>query len=83
MPTSSKWLGHFRLVSTAGKKRLRSGRRYDVYRDPISDILYALDLNDHGAMKWKYEAKPSAIAQGVACCDFVTRRGLLERQDYF
>ena len=42
---------------------------------PYPNILYALDLNDHGAMKWKYEAKPSAIAQGVACCDFVTCGG--------
>ncbi|MGE5537713.1 MAG: methanol/ethanol family PQQ-dependent dehydrogenase [Gemmatimonas sp.] len=41
---------------------------------PYPNILYALDLTQPGApVKWKYEPKPSASAQGVACCDFVNR----------
>jgi PQQ-dependent dehydrogenase (methanol/ethanol family) len=41
------------------------------------NILYALDLkkttSDESLMKWKYEPKPAAAAQGVACCDLVNR----------
>ena len=41
---------------------------------PYPNILYALDLSKPGApLKWKYEPKPSAAAQGVACCDVVNR----------
>ena len=40
---------------------------------PYPNILYALDLNNGGAIKWKYEPKPAAAAQGVACCDVVNR----------
>jgi PQQ-dependent dehydrogenase (methanol/ethanol family) len=40
---------------------------------PYPNILYALDLTKPGSTKWKYEPKPSAAAQGVACCDFVNR----------
>lgn len=40
---------------------------------PYPNILYALDLNESGAVKWKYESKPAAAAQGVACCDVVNR----------
>jgi PQQ-dependent dehydrogenase (methanol/ethanol family) len=41
---------------------------------PFPNVLYALDLTQPGApMKWKYEPKPEAAAQGVACCDVVTR----------
>jgi hypothetical protein len=40
---------------------------------PYPNILYALDLGSNGAAKWKYEPKPSASAQGVACCDVVNR----------
>src|SRR5688500_2527229 len=42
---------------------------------PYPNILYALDLTpaNAGAMKWKYEPKPAAAAQGVACCDVVNR----------
>jgi glucose dehydrogenase len=41
---------------------------------PYPNILYALDLTQPGAPpKWKYEPKPAASAQGVACCDFVNR----------
>ena len=40
---------------------------------PFPNILYALDLKNHGACKWKYEPKPVSAAQGVACCDFVNR----------
>ncbi|MFC3204637.1 methanol/ethanol family PQQ-dependent dehydrogenase [Aquamicrobium soli] len=41
---------------------------------PYPNILYALDLTKPGApVKWKYEPKPEAAAQGVACCDVVNR----------
>lgn len=41
---------------------------------PYPNILYALDLTKPGApAKWKYEPKPIAAAQGVACCDLVNR----------
>jgi PQQ-dependent dehydrogenase (methanol/ethanol family) len=41
---------------------------------PFPNILYALDLTQPGApMKWKYDPKPLAAAQGVACCDVVNR----------
>jgi PQQ-dependent dehydrogenase (methanol/ethanol family) len=41
---------------------------------PYPNILYALDLTKPGApLKWKYEPKPEAAAQGVACCDTVNR----------
>jgi len=41
---------------------------------PYPDILYALDLTKPGApVKWKYEPRPEAAAQGVACCDVVNR----------
>jgi PQQ-dependent dehydrogenase (methanol/ethanol family) len=40
---------------------------------PFPNILYALDLKNGGAAKWKYEPEPAAAAQGVACCDLVNR----------
>ena len=41
---------------------------------PYPNYLYALDLSQPGApIKWKFEPKPDASAQGVACCDVVTR----------
>src|SRR5947209_16516133 len=40
---------------------------------PYPNILYALDLNKKGAVKWKYEPQPASAAQGVACCDVVNR----------
>jgi lanthanide-dependent methanol dehydrogenase len=40
---------------------------------PYPNILYALDLNNPGATKWKYEPDPVSAAQGVACCDVVNR----------
>jgi lanthanide-dependent methanol dehydrogenase len=41
---------------------------------PYPNYLYALDLTKAGApLKWKYDPKPAAAAQGVACCDLVNR----------
>src|SRR4051794_36650445 len=41
---------------------------------PYPNILYALDLAKPGApLKWQYNPKPEAAAQGVACCDVVNR----------
>jgi PQQ-dependent dehydrogenase (methanol/ethanol family) len=40
---------------------------------PYPNIVYALDLTNAGALKWKYEPVPSPAAQGVACCDVVNR----------
>ena len=38
---------------------------------PYPNIVYALDLRNNGAVKWKFEPQPAAAAQGVACCDVV------------
>jgi PQQ-dependent dehydrogenase (methanol/ethanol family) len=41
---------------------------------PWPNLLYALDLTKPGgALKWTYSPHPSASAQGVACCDVVSR----------
>ena len=41
---------------------------------PYPNYLYALDLSRPGAnVKWKFEPRPDAGAQGVACCDVVNR----------
>jgi lanthanide-dependent methanol dehydrogenase len=41
---------------------------------PYPNVLYALALDRPGApLRWKYEPKPSASSQGVACCDTVNR----------
>ncbi|MDB5545127.1 MAG: PQQ-dependent dehydrogenase, methanol/ethanol family [Hyphomicrobiales bacterium] len=41
---------------------------------PYPNILFALDLSKPGApIKWKYEPRPEAASQGVACCDVVAR----------
>src|SRR3954463_14575558 len=41
---------------------------------PYPNIVYAIDLTKPGgAVKWKFEPKPAAAAQGVACCDVVNR----------
>ncbi len=41
------------------------------------NYLYALDLEKavkgENPLKWKYDPKPQAAAQGVACCDLVNR----------
>ncbi len=44
---------------------------------PFPNTVFALDLSKPGApLKWKYEPKPEAAAQGVACCDVVNRGGV-------
>jgi len=41
---------------------------------PFPNHVYALDLGRPGApQKWRYDPKPVASAQGVACCDVVNR----------
>ena len=41
---------------------------------PYPNVVYALDLTKPGApVKWQFEPKPLAAAQGVACCDVVNR----------
>jgi lanthanide-dependent methanol dehydrogenase len=40
---------------------------------PYPNVLYALDLKQNGAVKWKYEPAPAPASQGVACCDVVNR----------
>ncbi len=37
------------------------------------NTVYALDLRRNGAIKWRYDPRPSSAAQGVACCDLVNR----------
>jgi PQQ-dependent dehydrogenase (methanol/ethanol family) len=41
---------------------------------PFPNHVYALDLTKPGApQKWRYDPKPVAAAQGIACCDVVNR----------
>ncbi|MCU1246882.1 MAG: PQQ-dependent dehydrogenase, methanol/ethanol family, partial [Acidobacteria bacterium] len=41
---------------------------------PFPNVLHALDLTKPGAsVKWKFDPKTDAAAQGVACCDVVNR----------
>ena len=40
---------------------------------PYPNQLYALDLKNNGAAKWRYDPAPDAASQGVACCDVVNR----------
>ena len=40
---------------------------------PYPNILYALDLEKGGTLKWSYLPEPSSASQGVACCDTVNR----------
>ncbi|MFC4308854.1 PQQ-dependent dehydrogenase, methanol/ethanol family [Steroidobacter flavus] len=41
---------------------------------PFPNILYAVDLKQPGGgLKWKFDPKPDASAQGVACCQPVIR----------
>jgi PQQ-dependent dehydrogenase (methanol/ethanol family) len=41
---------------------------------PYPNVVYALDLSQKGApLRWRFEPKPAAFAQGVACCDVVNR----------
>jgi len=40
---------------------------------PFPNVLYALDLEKNGALKWKFEPEVDRAAQGVACCDVVNR----------
>ncbi|PWC37865.1 methanol/ethanol family PQQ-dependent dehydrogenase [Azospirillum sp. TSO35-2] len=40
---------------------------------PFPNIVYALDLNENGRIKWKYEPKQESSVIPVMCCDTVTR----------
>ncbi len=40
---------------------------------PYPNYLFALDLANNGALKWRYEPNPARSSQGVACCDVVNR----------
>ena len=40
---------------------------------PFPNIVYALDLNDNGRIKWKYEPKQDPDVIPVMCCDTVNR----------
>jgi glucose dehydrogenase len=42
---------------------------------PYPNVLYALDLTKEkqGSVKWAFDPKAAAAAQGVACCDYVNR----------
>jgi len=42
---------------------------------PYPNTVYAFDLRqpNKAAVKWKFDPKPNASAQGIACCDVVNR----------
>jgi lanthanide-dependent methanol dehydrogenase len=51
---------------------------------PFPNYVYALDLTRPGApVKWMYDPKPPAAAQGVACCDVVNRGAVLDGSKLF
>src|SRR3954466_7140041 len=51
---------------------------------PFPNVMYALDLTQPGTpLKWKYEPKPIASAQGVACCDVVNRGAVYDSGTIF
>jgi PQQ-dependent dehydrogenase (methanol/ethanol family) len=51
---------------------------------PYPNVVFALDLGKPGApLKWKYEPKPVASAQGVACCDVVNRGAVYDHGRLF
>jgi lanthanide-dependent methanol dehydrogenase len=50
---------------------------------PYPNVLFALDLRNNGALKWKFEPEPSAAAQGVACCDVVNRGCFFDKDRIF
>lgn len=43
------------------------------FNTPFPNIVYALDLNNDGAIKWKYEPKQDPDTIPVMCCDTVNR----------
>lgn len=40
---------------------------------PVPNIVYALDLNNEGRVKWKYEPRQDPSVIPVMCCDTVNR----------
>ena len=40
---------------------------------PFPNYLYALDLEQNGALKWVYKPEVNPSSQGEACCDVVNR----------
>ena len=50
------------------------GRQHDVRRHAVPEHRLCARPDQAGrAVKWKFEPKPAAAAQGVACCDVVNR----------
>ncbi len=43
------------------------------FQTPAPDIVYALNLDQTGTVKWEYNANSNAGAIPVACCDLVNR----------
>ena len=50
---------------------------------PYPNILYALDLKNNGAQKWKYDPHPQQASPGVACCDTVNRGAVFDNGKVF
>jgi PQQ-dependent dehydrogenase (methanol/ethanol family) len=50
---------------------------------PYPNTLYALDLKNNGAIKWKYDPAPELASQGVACCDTVNRGAVFDSGKVF
>jgi PQQ-dependent dehydrogenase (methanol/ethanol family) len=40
---------------------------------PVPNVVYALDLNQEGRVKWRYEPQQDAAVIPVMCCDTVNR----------
>src|SRR5215211_5515205 len=44
-----------------------------IVHTPFPNIVYALDLNEDGAINWKYEPRQDPNVIPVMCCDTVNR----------
>ena len=66
--------GRSRPACCAGTKARRSSSATSMYvHTPFPNIVYALDLNNDGAIKWKYEPVQDPNVIPVMCCDTVNR----------
>lgn len=74
-------VGNLRVAFTFSTGVLRGHEAAPIVRGdtmylitPYPNHVYALDLSKPGApQKWRYDPKPVAAAQGIACCDVVNR----------
>jgi PQQ-dependent dehydrogenase (methanol/ethanol family) len=83
--------GGLRVINTFSTGNIRGHEAAPIVANgtmfivtPYPNIVYALDLTKPGfPIKWQYHPRPSASAQGVACCDVVNRGGVYDGGKFF